>query len=118
MGALLECRGLDKRFGERQAVDGITFSIDAGEVYGLLGPNGAGKTTTIKMVCGLLRPDGGSVEIKGRALDRDLSARALIGYVPQETFLFHDTVRANLLWARPEATEAEVRTALRTAAAE
>jgi ABC-2 type transport system ATP-binding protein len=97
MGTLLNCRGLDKRFGDRQAVNGITFSIDAGEVYGLLGPNGAGKTTTIKMVCGLLQPDGGSVEIEGRALDHDLSAKALIGYVPQDVALYPDLTAAENL---------------------
>jgi len=97
MGVLLNCRGLDKRFDDRQAVDGITFSIDAGEVYGLLGPNGAGKTTTIKMVCGLLQPDAGSVEIEGRALDRDLSAKALIGYVPQDVALYPDLTAAENL---------------------
>ncbi|HLX89021.1 MAG TPA: ATP-binding cassette domain-containing protein [Acidimicrobiales bacterium] len=63
MATLLECRGLEKRFGDRLAVDGITFSIDTGEVFGLLGPNGAGKTTTVKMVCGLLEPDAGRVLI-------------------------------------------------------
>ena len=51
--------GLRKRFGARQAVDGVTFEIGRGETYGLLGPNGAGKTTTISMVCGILARDGG-----------------------------------------------------------
>ncbi len=52
--AVLECRGLRKRFGELEAVRGVTFRIVEGETYGLLGPNGAGKTTTISMACGLL----------------------------------------------------------------
>ena len=94
---LLECRGLDKRFGDRHAVDGVTFSIDAGEVYGLLGPNGAGKTTTIKMVCGLLQPDAGSVAIEGRSLDHDVGAKALIGYVPQDVALYPDLSAAENL---------------------
>ena len=97
VGVLLECRGLEKRFGDRQAVNGITFSIDAGEIYGLLGPNGAGKTTTIKMVCGLLQPDEGNVAIEGRALNHDLSAKALIGYVPQEVALYPDLTAAENL---------------------
>ncbi len=63
---VLLCHNLTKSFGDRPAVDGISFSIEPGEIYGLLGPNGAGKTTTIKMVCGLLEPDGGSIAIAGR----------------------------------------------------
>ena len=59
--AILRCAGLRKRFGERQAVDGVGFTIAPGETYGLLGPNGAGKTTTISMVCGILRRDEGEV---------------------------------------------------------
>jgi ATP-binding cassette subfamily C protein len=68
----------------------------------------------------LLQPTAGRILIDGEPLagPRLHAWRQSIGYVPQETFLFHDTVRANLLWARPEATEAEVRAALRAAAAE
>ena len=58
---MLQCTGLRKRFGDRQAVDGVGFAIAPGETYGLLGPNGAGKTTTISMVCGILRRDAGEV---------------------------------------------------------
>ena len=57
---MLDCDGLRKTFGERVAVDGVGFTIAAGETYGLLGPNGAGKTTTISMVCGLLSRDAGT----------------------------------------------------------
>jgi ABC-2 type transport system ATP-binding protein len=85
---------LTRRFGERVAVDDVSFSIAAGETYGLLGPNGAGKTTTIRMVCGLLRPDAGTVAVDGR---RGRAARALIGYVPQDIALYPDlTARENL----------------------
>ena len=93
---VLSCSGLTKRFGDRTAVDGIGFTVGPGEIYGLLGPNGAGKTTTIKMVCGLLDPDGGSVAICGRPLG-DLEVRALVGYVPQDIALYPDlTARENL----------------------
>src|SRR5689334_10899616 len=93
-GALLACTHLRRRFGERVAVDDVSFSIVPGETYGLLGPNGAGKTTTIRLVCGLLRPDGGDVLLAGR---RGRSARGLIGYVPQEIALYPDlTARENL----------------------
>jgi ABC-2 type transport system ATP-binding protein len=55
---MLECRGLRRGFGDRVAVAGVGFHIDAGETYGLLGPNGAGKTTTISVIAGLLERDG------------------------------------------------------------
>src|SRR5687768_7278055 len=89
---------LAKRFGDRVAVEGVSLTITAGEIYGLLGPNGAGKTTTIRMICGLLRKDGGSVTIDGVAVDETTTAaRAKIGYVPQDIALYPDlTARENL----------------------
>jgi ABC-2 type transport system ATP-binding protein len=88
---VLACRDLLRRFGDRVAVDGVTFSIAAGETYGLLGPNGAGKTTTIRLVAGLLRADGGTVEIAGRLVGRhDVEPKADIGYVPQDIALYPD----------------------------
>jgi len=73
--------------------------IGPGETYGLLGPNGAGKTTTIRMVCGLLTPDSGSVTVAGQQVHgaRGLRGRELIGYVPQDVALYPDlTARENL----------------------
>jgi len=95
---LLVCDGLRKSFGARVAVGGLSFHVARGERYGLLGPNGAGKTTTISMVCGLLRRDGGSVTLEGRAIDeRTVGPKALIGYVPQEVALYPTlTARENL----------------------
>ncbi len=94
---LLSCQGLVKAFGSRPAVDGISFAVAPGEVYGLLGPNGAGKTTTIKMVCGLLDPDAGTVSIEGRPVGGDLAVKGRVGYVPQEIALYPDlTARENL----------------------
>jgi ABC-2 type transport system ATP-binding protein len=95
---LLECRDLRKRYGERTAVDGISFEIAPGETYGLLGPNGAGKTTTISMLCGLLRRDGGEVFVAGRPVDIGATeAKASIGYVPQDLAIYPDlTARENL----------------------
>ena len=58
---VLCCTDLVRRFGDRTAVDDVSFSVGSGETYGLLGPNGAGKTTTIRVVCGLLRADSGMV---------------------------------------------------------
>jgi len=62
---MLRCQGLRKRYGDRQAVDGVSFFIGEQECYGLLGPNGAGKTTTISMLCGLTVADEGEVTIAG-----------------------------------------------------
>ena len=95
---VLECDGLRKAFGERVAVDGVSFTIAAGETYGLLGPNGAGKTTTISMVCGLLTRDGGQVLLRGRELDTDtVDVKASVGFVPQEIAIYPDlTARENL----------------------
>jgi len=97
---LLECRDLRKRYGERTAVDGISFEIARGETYGLLGPNGAGKTTTISMICGLLRRDGGEVVVAGRPVDIGATeAKAKIGYVPQDLAIYPDlTARENLVF--------------------
>jgi ABC-type branched-subunit amino acid transport system ATPase component len=69
MTATLACSGLRKSFGDRVAVDGVGFSIAAGETYGLLGPNGAGKTTTISIVSGLLTRDAGEVVLEGQPFD-------------------------------------------------
>jgi ABC-type sugar transport system ATPase subunit len=98
--AVLRCEGLRKRFGARQAVDGISFEIARGETYGLLGPNGAGKTTTISMVCGILARDGGTVVVDGRPLDvGTTSAKAAIGLVPQDLAIYPDlTARENLVF--------------------
>jgi ABC-2 type transport system ATP-binding protein len=95
---LLECRDVRRRYGDRVAVDGVSFSISAGETYGLLGPNGAGKTTTISMVCGLLRRDGGEVLVDGRPMDVGATeAKAIIGLVPQDLAIYPDlSARENL----------------------
>jgi ATP-binding cassette subfamily C protein len=91
-----------------------------GEVVALVGPSGAGKSTIADLMTGLLAPDSGRITVDGVALDetRARAWREQIGYVSQDTYLFHDSVRANLLWARPGASEAEVRQALAMAAAE
>lgn len=98
MITVLRCADLRKQYGSRTAVDGVSFTIAEGEAYGLLGPNGAGKTTTISMVCGLLRPDAGAVEVAGVDLRAEPArAKGAIGYVPQEIALYPDlTARENL----------------------
>ena len=95
---ILECTDLHKSYGDLVAVDGVGFSIAAGETYGLLGPNGAGKTTTISMIAGLLDKDGGTVVVAGNEVTtRSTEAKAAIGLVPQDLAIYPDlTARENL----------------------
>jgi len=91
-------------------LDGLSLEFEAGKITAVAGLSGAGKSTVADLVMGLLVADAGSVEADGVAIMRG-NARAWrrrIGYVSQDTLLFHDTVRANLLWAKPSATDAEL----------
>src|SRR5712691_4779710 len=102
MSCMLSVRGLRKRFGERVAVDGVGFTIKAGEIHGLLGPNGAGKTTSLSRIAGILARDAGEVEIDGTTIDAGPPVRACVGIVPQAIALYRDrTARENLyVWGR------------------
>jgi len=108
--------------GEDQSavIQEVDLTIKAGETTAIVGPSGAGKTTIADLVIGLIVPTHGRLLVDELRLtpDRMRSWRARIGYVAQDTFLFHETVRANLLWARPDASEEAIRQALRLAAAE
>jgi ABC-2 type transport system ATP-binding protein len=85
---MLNVRGLCKAFG-RPAVDHLNLSIADGEIYALLGPNGAGKTTTLRMICGLLAPDAGSIEIAGAdALAEPARAKQVTAWLPDEPLLY------------------------------
>jgi lipooligosaccharide transport system ATP-binding protein len=97
--AVLRVRDLRKRYGANEVVSGVTFSIARGECFGLLGPNGAGKTTTLRLCLGLSAPDGGAVELMGRAVPKAArAAREEVGVVPQMDNLDPDfTVVENLL---------------------
>ena len=82
-------RDLSKRFEDVQAVDGVSFTVERGELFGFLGPNGAGKTTTINLLTGLARPDSGSVRVGGiDCTGRPRAAQHLIGVVPDESNLY------------------------------
>ncbi|HEX9643502.1 MAG TPA: ABC transporter ATP-binding protein [Acidimicrobiia bacterium] len=98
MRPVLEATGLWKRFGDLEAVRGVSFHIDSGETYGLLGPNGAGKTTSISMVSGLLRRDAGTVLVDGEPMTTtSLAPKADVGLVPQDLAVYPDlTGRENL----------------------
>ncbi len=95
---MLDAVHLTRRFGDRVAVDDVTFHVAHGETYGLLGPNGAGKTTTIRLVCGLLSAHGGEVTVAGMPVNTTApKSKAQIGYVPQDVSLYPDlTARENL----------------------
>ena len=96
-GPVLEADRLKRRFGEVRAVQGLSLSVNPGELYGLVGPDGAGKTTAIRCLVGLLPLDGGSVRILGRDPARSRSVRESLGYMPQAYSLYADlTVAENL----------------------
>jgi len=101
VSARLAAEGLVKRFQQRTVVDGVSLSVDAGEVVGLLGPNGAGKTTSFYMIVGLVPCDAGRVTLDGRPIDHlplYRRARLGLGYLPQEASVFRGlTVAENIL---------------------
>ena len=95
---LLSVTGLTKSYGDRRVVDGVSFSLDAGQTLGLIGPNGAGKSTTVGMICGLISADAGEVRLDGVLLGRGNSAaKQRLGLVPQDLALYDDlSARENL----------------------
>ncbi len=96
--AVIDVRGLTKRFGTKTVVDHVDLNVPRGAIYGFLGPNGSGKTTTIRMVCGLLRPDAGSGQVLGYDVVRDSAhIKARTGYMTQKFSLYEDlSIEENL----------------------
>lgn len=94
----IRARGLTRRFGKLTAVDGLDLSVDRAQIYGFLGPNGSGKTTAIRMLCGLLEPSDGEVEVLGHRMPQDAELlRRSIGYMTQRFSLYEDlSVEENL----------------------
>ena len=97
----IETRDLVIRFGEFTAVDGVSFTVRRGEIFGFLGANGAGKTTTIRALCGLLTPTSGEVRVAGLDfLDGGNAIKSKVGYMSQRFTLYNDlTVAENLAFA-------------------
>jgi ABC-2 type transport system ATP-binding protein len=98
---MLRIENLVKTFGAKRAVDGISFTVERGEVLGFLGPNGAGKSTTMRMITGFYPPTGGRVTVGGHDIvESPLEAKRLIGYLPENAPSYPDmTVRGFLEWA-------------------
>lgn len=102
MGNIVEAVGLTKEFRDfwnrpkAKAVNDIDFQVREGEVLGLLGPNGSGKSTTVKMLLGLLYPTGGRLTVFGKS-PRDVAAKKMIGYLPEETYLYKYLTAAETL---------------------
>jgi ATP-binding cassette subfamily C protein len=106
--------------GRSPAIRNVDLIIKAGETTAIVGPSGAGKTTIADLVMGLIVPNQGRLLVDGMELtpERIKALRDQIGYIPQDTFLFHDTLKNNLLWVKPDADEEEINQALGYAAAE
>lgn len=88
---MLSVSGLSKSYGERRAVDGVSFQVQRGQTVGLLGPNGAGKSTTVSMICGLIKADSGTVTLDGVPVGQGASAaKQKLGLVPQDLALYEE----------------------------
>ena len=94
----IRCRGLTKDFGNVVAVNKLDLDVPRARIYGFLGPNGSGKSTTIRMLCGLLTPTSGEIDVLGHEIPKDAEAlRRKVGYMTQKFSLFEDlTVTENL----------------------
>ena len=98
-GAVIQVQGLTKRYRNQTAVDGLSLSVPEGSIFGLLGENGAGKTTTIQMLLGLVKPDGGRIDVLGLDPARQgFEVRRRIGYVPEVPVLYDWMTVAEIGW--------------------
>lgn len=95
---MIKVQNLAKFFGTKRAVDGISFSVERGEVLGFLGPNGAGKSTTMRMITGFIPPSGGAVSVGGfDVVDQPIQAKRLIGYLPENAPAYTDMTVSGFL---------------------
>src|SRR3954467_3344810 len=95
---MISLRQLTKRYGSFTAVDAIDLEVPRGELFGFLGPNGAGKTTTLRMIAGILRPTGGTVQIGGIDIAVDpVAAKMRLGFIPDRPFIYEKLTGAEFL---------------------
>ena len=96
--SLLTLEGVSKHFGDVAAVDGVTFTVDRGQVVGFLGPNGAGKSTTMRMITQFIEPDTGSIQLDGTSIaSQSREAKRRIGYLPENNPLYGDMLVSEYL---------------------
>src|SRR3954470_21297015 len=95
---MISLKKLTKKYGTFTAVDAIDLEVPKGELFGFLGPNGAGKTTTLRMIAGILKPTGGTVEIAGIDLAQDpIGAKMRLGFIPDRPFIYEKLTGAEFL---------------------
>jgi len=117
---MIEVIDLHKYFKEVHVLKGVSTQITRGEVVAVMGPSGGGKSTFADLLIGLLTPDLGQVLVDGKRLEGNVlhAWRKSVGYVPQESLLFHETLQDNMRWASPDSSEEDIWKALRLAASE
>jgi ATP-binding cassette subfamily C protein len=115
----VELRDVSMAFGSKRVVDHASFTVTAGEVTAVIGASGAGKTTLVDLILGLHQPTGGEILIDGEPLTSIdvMKWRMMVGYVPQELLLYHDTILANVTLGEPSFTREDVERALKQAGA-
>src|SRR4026209_179327 len=95
---MIKVENLVKTFGPKRAVDGVSFSVERGEVLGFLGPNGAGKSTSMRMITGFIPPTNGKITVGGfDIVDNPIPAKRLIGYLPENAPSYADMTVAGFL---------------------
>ena len=95
---MIRLTNLTKRYGSFTAVDAIDLEVPRGQLFGFLGPNGAGKTTTLRMIAGILRPTGGTVEIGGVDISKNpIAAKMKLGFIPDRPFIYEKLTGAEFL---------------------
>ena len=111
---------VDFSYGSKKILNKINLDIKAGEFISIVGPSGGGKTTLTDMLLKFNEPDNGEIKIDGKDITKlnKSSLRSMIGYVPQETILFHDSIRNNISFGDKKISDDQLRTALKRAGAE
>ena len=95
---MIEVKGLVKTYGQKRAVDGVSFTVNRGDILGFLGPNGAGKSTTMKMLTGFLRPDAGRAMVDGIDVTEDpVAVKSRLGYLPESAPAYPEMTVAEFL---------------------